>query len=175
MIGIIGSNEWKIDIATRKANIEHNNKVTDLKELAAFSLKQDFGKDGLNICSVSTFNTQDSLLVNIATFNQTNIKSLNVSFLDLHAICLLETKTISDVGGAFTERYSPHTVINEEYCAARATRRMQYRTRILWIDKNYITKDLDKASNFIRRFNRASNLDRITIFGPSLGALSGSW
>ena len=108
----------------RKKNIEIQNKTlseqqnsaADYKKLAEFAVKQEYGKDGLNLCAISSIeNHNETLLVNLIQYNNTKTL-INIDFQSLHAICILESYNVNDSGEEISNLFSRQNYTKVEYC-----------------------------------------------------------
>ena len=111
--------------AERAINLKNKDKqiqdqeavITKLIEISLYAIKHDFGKDGLDLCRIATVGDKEILLVNIIKFNDPHIQSINATFLDLHATCLLEMDEIATTNGIFSDMYNYQIVSANEYCS----------------------------------------------------------
>ncbi|MBP9791736.1 MAG: hypothetical protein KBC27_00810 [Rickettsiales bacterium] len=108
----------------RKQNIEAKNalfkeqseQATDLKTIITFALQQNYGKTGLDICAFNSNGEDNALLVNLEKYNQTKIFA-TVGFVNLHAVCILETETINDTNKDTATLYNTQNIATKDYCS----------------------------------------------------------
>ena len=94
---------------------EQNETISALKQIAQHSMKHNYGKNGLNLCTIHTDNNTEILLVNPTTYHEQNIQDLGLSFLDVHTICVLEMHNAQDTNTPLTSIYNSQTP-PIEYC-----------------------------------------------------------
>jgi len=107
----------------RKNNLEAKNQllsaqseqIKDLRTIATLALQQNYGKTGLDICAFNSTDTDNTLLVNLEKYNQTKTM-VPIDFLDLHAVCILETENINDTNKDITTLYNAQNISTKEYC-----------------------------------------------------------
>jgi uncharacterized coiled-coil protein SlyX len=75
---------------------EQTTKIQTLSQMLQYAIQSNYGKDGLDLCTIHTENTTELLLVNLDKYNQPQIQTLTLGFLDIHTICLMEMQNARD-------------------------------------------------------------------------------